>query len=338
MNEVTQSKEKNIAEMVKDKLQLLIDNDSQIKAEIMADDALVEKLLESNIIDELKADIAREKNIMRYDWQRESSDFLSQCRARSAHTSKAYAYALNDFERWTLSQGMNTPLEATPAIADSYIMHLQQEGKSSALIRQRTGGLSAFYSALERKSSMAIRNIFRGTRALPKRKSVKRIENELPTENLELFTKDVETIIAAETGKEFKSIIAVMAYRGLRAGAFQHMSIHGNKFFTTSKGKEISGDLPAECLELIDAAGVKRNEPFPRWNSAKISSEFQYHIKKLYCQKRISYKYSAHDLRHYFALMDYTEHKDIYRLSKLLGHSSIAITEIYLKGLKVIGR
>jgi len=40
-------------------------------------------------------------------------------------------------------------------------------------------------------------------------------------------------------------------------------------------------------------------------------------------------------LRHFYALTEYTKTKDIYNVSKLLGHASIAITEVYLRGLKV---
>ena len=45
--------------------------------------------------------------------------------------------------------------------------------------------------------------------------------------------------------------------------------------------------------------------------------------------------YSAHDFRHYFAVSEYLKDKDIYKLSKLLDHSNISVTEGYLKGLKI---
>lgn len=135
---------------------------------------------------------------------------------------------------------------------------------------------------------------------------------------------------------QLKAMIAAMAYRGLRCGSFYEMTLHGNKFFTRSKEKQISGFLPESCMKLIEAAGVKKNAPFSEWNTERVSSTFQYHIAKLYAAGKISYKYSCHDMRHFFALAHYTENKDLYSLSKLLNHSSIAVTEIYLRGLKVI--
>lgn len=320
---------------IKDQLQMLIENDTELKAAILQNPDYVKKLLQENIIDELKADIAKQKNVMRYDFQQEASDFLKNCGLRSIYTAKAYKYALADFADWTKSKGLESPFMITPELADAYIFDLQHRGKSSATVRQYFGSLSAFFNSLERKSNYAVKNVFRGCKALPKRKPTKRIENEIPTENLKLFKKDVMTILKNETSNELKAIIYIMAFRGLRAGSFQNMTFHGKKFFTTSKGKEISGELPEICIEAIEKAGLKKTAPFADWNTAKVSATFQYHIGKLYTAGKIAYKYSAHDLRHFYALSEYTKTKDLYAVSKLLGHSSIAITEIYLQGLKV---
>jgi site-specific recombinase XerD len=47
----------------------------------------------------------------------------------------------------------------------------------------------------------------------------------------------------------------------------------------------------------------------------------------------IAAAYSAHDFRHLYTVTEYRKDWDIYRVSKLLGHVSIQITEIYLRGL-----
>jgi site-specific recombinase XerD len=41
--------------------------------------------------------------------------------------------------------------------------------------------------------------------------------------------------------------------------------------------------------------------------------------------------FNPHCRRHLFAVSEYRQDKDIYRLQKLLNHSSISITEAYLK-------
>lgn len=334
MNEL-QTKASDTLNALNDQLKTLIADDTEIKAAILQNPDYVKRLLQENIIDELKADIAQKKAVMRYDFQQEASEFLKHCELRSVHTAKAYKYALADFTDWTKAKGLETPLAVTPELADAYIYDLQTQGKAAATIRQHIGGLSAFFNGMERKSNFAIKNCFRGTRALPKKKATKRIENEIPTENLKLFRKDINTIIKNETCNELKAMIYIMAFRGLRAGSFQNMSFHGKKFFTTSKGKEISGELPEICLEAIEKAGLKKTAPFADWNTAKVSAMFQYHIGKLYTAGKIAYKYSCHDLRHFYALSEYTKNKDIYALKNLLNHCSIAVTEIYLQGLGV---
>lgn len=331
MNDL-QTRPNDTLNVLNEQLKNLIADDTEIKAAILRNPDYVKRLLQENIIDELKADIAQKKTVMRYDFQRETAEFIRNCELKSVHTAKAYRYALADFTAWTSSKDIE-PFEITPEQADAYIYDLQHKGKASATVRQYYGSLSAFYCSMERKTNYAVKNVFRGCRALPKRKPTKRIENEIPSENLKLFRKDIMTIIKNETYPELKAMIYIMAFRGLRAGSFENMSFHGKKFFTTSKGKDISGELPEICLSAIQ--GLKKTAPFAGWKSSKVSSTFQYHISRLYAEGKISYKYSAHDLRHFYALTEYTRTKDIYTLSKLLNHSSIAVTEIYLRGMKV---
>ena len=330
-----QTTETKILDTLNEQIQNLIISDKEIKTAILQNPEYVKKLLQENIIDELKTDIAQKKAVLRYDFKVESEEFLKRCRLQSIHTAKAYKYALNDFSNWMQSEGNTSPFSLTPELADAYIYNLRSQFKAAATIRQYIGGLAAFFNSMERKSNYAIKNCFRGTRALPKKKAVKRIENEIPTENLKLFQSDITTIIDSETDPAFKILISMMAFRGLRAGSFENMSFHGKKFFTTSKGKDISGEIPETCIELIEKAGLKKNQPFTYWSTARVSSTFQYHVNKLYKTGKISYKYSAHDLRHFFALNEYSQHKDIYALKEMLHHSSIAVTEIYLQGLGV---
>lgn len=323
-------------QLLNGRLQDLIERDADIKNAILQNPDYVDRLLQTIIIDEIKADLQKQKNALSYNWTEETARFLDAAALNSVNTKKAYSYALKDFQTYTKEIGLKSPFLSDAETADNWIHSQRLQGKASATIRRNCGAVSSFFSYMERRPKSEIKNIFRGTKARPKKANKKKIENEIPTTNLNLFKKDIMTIINAEQDKELKAIIYIMAFRGLRAGSFERMNIHGGRFFTTSKGKEINGALPDICLQALDDLQIKHNEPFAKWTGPKVSSAFQYHISKLYQSGAISYKYSAHDLRHYFALSEYTRTKDIYNVSKLLGHSSIAITEIYLRGLKVI--
>ncbi len=47
-------------------------------------------------------------------------------------------------------------------------------------------------------------------------------------------------------------------------------------------------------------------------------------------------RYSVHDLRHAFAVKLYQEGRDIYAVSKALGHAGVAVTERYLRSLNLL--
>ncbi|MDR0473752.1 MAG: site-specific integrase, partial [Treponema sp.] len=79
----------------------------------------------------------------------------------------------------------------------------------------------------------------------------------------------------------------------------------------------------------------KTTGEFTANSAGAIEKRIAYHINKLYSAGKIAACYSCHDFRHYFAVQEYNKNKDIFRLSKLLNHASIQITQIYLKSLGI---
>lgn len=293
----------------------------------------IEEIAKRVIIGRYTAKMNKGIDLAEIDYAEEKVKFLKL--RKSKYTARNYNYAFSDFEQYMRDYQHKTPLECTPAIADDYILHMKAEDKSNALIRLSVAAMSSFFNHIGRYHN-AIRNPFIGTKALPKKVAKKRIEDEIPTTDLELFGREIKTIIETIEDKELKVMAYIMAYRGLRCGSFQSMTFHGDKFFAASKGNDISGMLPAICLQAIKEEGIKRDRPFANWKTEDVSSKFKYHVSKLFRAGRISYRYSCHDLRHFYAMTKYTETKDIYGVSKLLGHSNISTTETYLRGLKVL--
>jgi len=120
------------------------------------------------------------------------------------------------------------------------------------------------------------------------------------------------------------------------------------KYHGKSKGKALAENdtagitLPPEALDAIRAAGLDIKKPFiwetrqrTKNNANAIEGRINYHIEKLYKAGKIGAAYSCHDFRHYFAKNEYEKDRDIYRLSKLLNHANVAITQTYLKSLDV---
>jgi len=263
------------------------------------------------------------------DWQAEKDNFLND--TRSAHTRRAYASALGKLEEWTSRKGIN-PLELNTAGADNFIRFLK-EGKpmASASIRRDIAAVSAFYTFLERYHD-TIKNPVRGTRIRPPKENKK--ETIIPT------AADYAVIIDTLPPIE-RAIVSCLAMRGLRAGALPTLELKAGKYHGKSKGKALKENntdgitLPPAALDAIKAANLDSKKPFAAFSASAIERRINRRIGEIYRDGKVQASYSAHDFRHYFAVNEYQKTKDIYRVSMLLGHANIAITQTYLKSLDV---
>ena len=299
----------------------------------------LEKIAQLVILQRYTNQMNKNVDLKKYDYNELKEIFLSSGRSNSEHTKNAYRNALNHFENYLKERNIENPFTIDCAIADDFIYSLKDK-KSASTIRQFTGAVSSFYTFAERRSNGIIKNVFRGTKARPAKKTDKsnKFYNVAVNENtLEELEKDFDVIMENLENKELKAILLVMKTTGLRVGAFtSSFQIRGSRFITQTKGQEFSGSLSSDCLKAIRNAGLKHTNTFENWNDTQLKNLIKYHTKRLFEKGLISYAYSAHDLRHYYAIKKYTETKDIHLVSKLLGHSSIAITENYLRGLNVI--
>jgi site-specific recombinase XerD len=264
------------------------------------------------------------------DWKVERDNFLND--TRSIHTRRAYAASLEKLEEWTGRKGIN-PLELSPSGADSFIRFLkdESEGRAAASVRRDIAAISAFYTFLERYHD-TVKNPVRGTRIRPPRENKKEIKIPEP-EEYRMITEALPPIERA--------MIETLAMRGLRAGALPTLEVKGKRYHGKSKGKVLKENnfigitLPTEVLAAIEAASLDIKKPFAKYSASAIERRVNRRIGELYQAGKIRASYSAHDFRHYFAVNEYKKTKDIYNVSMLLGHSNIAITQVYLKGLEV---
>jgi len=276
----------------------------------------------------LAAELNAAVDLAGVDWNKERDTFLSD--TKSPHTRRAYAAALGRLEAWASREGLN-PLNLAAAHADHFIRALKAEGRASTSTRRDVAAVSAFYTFLERYHAM-VKNPFRGTKIRPPNENKK--ETVIPT------AKDYKTIAANVPAVE-RAILAALALRGLRAGALPTLELKAGKYHGKSKGKalmegETSGiTLPPSVLAEIKTAALDLKKPFAWITANAIERRINYHIGKLYQAGKIGASYSCHDFRHYFAVQEYKKDKDIVRVSKLLNHANVSITQNYLRGLGV---
>jgi site-specific recombinase XerD len=282
----------------------------------------LEAVAKAVVFDNLRSDLHHRVELAKINYQTERSTFLATAgRTRSPHTRKAYASALARLDAWTSTRGL-TVLDMKPKDADDYGYYLTAEGLAPASVRRDMAAASSFFTWLERRHD-SIRNPFRGTKARPEKRARKSVAvpsaEELPA-------------ILAELPARARAAAVVMATRGLRVGALPGLSIRGGRFFARSKGKDMSGELPAEALAAVKAAGLGAR-PFADLSAGQLADAFRYTVGKLFKAGKLTARYSVHDLRHYYALAEYRARPDIYRLKTQLGHASIGVTEAYLRSL-----
>ena len=270
----------------------------------------------------LTAELHDKAKIANIDYRAEKTTFLMMAsKTGSEHTQSSYLKALMMLERHTKKHDLNI-LQLTPGQADDFIYSLTGSPNTKSIV---IAGVSAFYSYLERRYSV-IKNPIRGTKARPTKKTVR--ELEIPSE-IELVT------ILNELPELERMAVYIMAYRGLRIGALNKLKVWGNKYQSISKGKSIYGEFPIEVIANIRQSELSSKTPFEALSTNALKLRIYRQTMKLHKEGKINAAYSAHDFRHYFAVAQYQADKDIYRLSKLLDHTSISITEGYLRSLKI---
>ena len=275
-----------------------------------------------NILDYMK----EEQLIKQIDYETEKENFFKQCsKTKSNHTKRQYKNGLNKLEEYCRMNNKNI-LFIKAREADDFITEVNSSELSNLSVRALVSSCSSFFSFLERRYPF-MKNPFRGTKTRPPVKNKKRLE--VPTK------KEIELIIKDISNPLIKVAIIFIMECGVRVGALPKLEIRNNKYYSYSKGKEISWKVTEKVIKLLKQNNLSFNNPFKNKSSEVIRNIFYRSSKRLYNQGKIKAAYSIHDVRHYFAVTLYKQTKDIELIRQALNHSSIAITGIYLKSLEV---
>ena len=143
------------------------------------------------------------------------------------------------------------------------------------------------------------------------------------------------------TGLRNKAMLSLMLHCGLRVSEVVNLR-PGNINLTKGKlrvecgkgSKDRDLAIPEYLTDLFDSWRKKRPESnffFSTLKGKKLSIRYLQQMVKRYAQKAgLSKRISPHTLRHTYATQYYKQTKDIETLRRILGHSDISTTTIYI--------
>jgi site-specific recombinase XerD len=271
------------------------------------------------------------------------TDFLRYCqieRQLSEHTLQAYQGDLDDFSRFVgsgMSVGSITELTLTGYLTDL----LESRNLAIATVRRRFACLRAFSKRIAVLGITA--NLFdRWRLQLPRRKRLPRALSKL--EVSQLMRGFAPKYGASAQVRRSSTAVRLMIATGIRVGELckiqtDDVALDGKSLRVHGKGARdrivyiSDGSLQVDLRKLIEwhrgRGSVNRNLFLNRrllpMKPQSVRSELRRYSTRMQTTRRVT----PHMLRHTAATLLIERGVDIRFVQKLLGHSSIATTEIY---------
>jgi len=280
-------------------------------------------------------------------------DYISYEKRFSKHTVQGYQSDLEQFFYFTrATYEIDTPVDVTRQVIRSWVIALMQSGQASTSVRRKISSLQSFYKFLLRKQILD-HNPVKGI-VLPK----------LPSKVPSFLRQSEADALIGESGatndhspyciKLHQAIFAMLYLCGLRRAELiqiklSDLDIRKRELSVFGKGsKQRIVPLADELVDILQVYLNGRTELeivkdqerlFLTENGRALYPNYVYRVvKKGIRLNSTTTAASPHVLRHTFASHLSQNGADLNAIKSLLGHSSLASTQIYthhsLDGLK----
>jgi len=266
---------------------------------------------------------------------------LGSIRNSSPLTVKAYSEDLSQFLEFAEKEGVTSAREVTPTLLRSFLARLQEQNLARSSRARKTATLRSFFRDLARIRAID-QSPALGLRTVKQDKRLPKFLNEPEIEAL-LDAPDDSPL-----GLRDKALLELLYSSGIRAAELasltvQQLDLSNGMVRVVGKGnKERVTLLGSKCIEamnaylgsgrpkLVEKAAAKTDMLFVNRYGVAISDRGLRKIFDKYCGLvAVHLKITPHVMRHTFATHLLNNGADLRLVQELLGHSSLATTQLY---------
>ncbi len=265
--------------------------------------------------------------------------YLKEARNYSDHSIRAYRTDLNDFAKCAMENGKPRIEQVNKLLIRRYIVNLQREGKAASTVQRRVSAIRSLYAWLVRNDAAASN-------------PAEHVRTPAPRAKLPEFL-DADEIIAllnapdsdTPAGLRDRAILETLYSTGMRVGelcALNMDSLKPNRTVAArgKRKKERIAPLGKPAVKAIQAYLRRRKEIcktikepealfISRVGRRMTDRAVRYRISACLKKAGIDKKVGPHTLRHSVATHMLNAGADLRVVQELLGHSSLATTQIY---------
>lgn len=268
-------------------------------------------------------------------------DYLKFEKRYSFHTLSSYHSDLDFFFEFLLTQyEISNIKDVQASMIRGWLASMKEQGQSSKTINRRISALKSFYRFLQRKGMVAVTP----TTMIVSPKVSKRLPVYVEIKDINTLFSHVE-FPDCWTGRLERLIFALFYATGMRLSELtglkeMQIDLSRNQLKILGKGnKERIIPMAADLEELLSVYLKEKKETFG--NEAKdfllvnekgrgLQPRYVQSVVKKYLQLVTTVeKKSPHVLRHSFATHLMNNGAELNAVKELLGHSSLAATQIY---------
>ena len=267
-------------------------------------------------------------------------DYISVEKRYSQNTLVSYKKDLEDLLLFiSETEGTEDLKKVDKIIIRNFIVSLSEKKIQKRSINRKLSSLRSFYLYLLKIGEIQVSPL----ETIPSLKFY--AEKQIPISEEEM--ENLGEILESESGNSLEKLIIETLYQtGMRKSELcnillEQVDFSKSEIFVKGKGNKqrvvpISENLLKRMQEYV--AIRKPNEDsgiyfFVRENGKKLSEKFVYSVVNRYLSLiTLKKKKSPHILRHSFATHVLNNGAEISKVKKILGHSSLASTQVYTNG------